>query len=489
MKWTIQYKMVALFSIIVFIGFSAMLIISYRMTEENMYRTIHEDMVDVKTKLDIAVNQYFLINRKRMSSNSLAVEKQALAKEIGSVVDGSVVIYKPDGQSFDYTEESRASSFNASPELAAAAKHEIAYVTYLDREQAIASLAFPLESNHTTIGILRYQRDYSELYQRNLRFQNTLEGFAVVLFIFIFAASVMISRKITRPIRELTQLSTKVSQGNLNVDIQIHAKDEIGELAGTFTAMINRIREQIDVIERERDEVTQIQARSKTFFDNVTHELKTPLTTILGYAQILKDNGFTDKVFFDKGLDYVIKESQRLNGMVVDILDMSVASTTNQTYRMKQVDLSGLVQEACEDMKVKASKYNIVIHYEVEDRMLLHGDREKLKQAFLNVMDNSIKYGHVNSIISVEAYRQHNLNIVIVRDKGNGVKEELLQRVFEPFYRGSGMAKEERGSAGLGLSIVKSTVEYHGGTIVMSSRINEGTEVTISFPGGEYEQV
>lgn len=483
MRWTIQLKMVALFALISFIGFSAMLIISYRVTEQNMYRIIHDDMVDVKSNLDIAVNQYFLLRQKRINSASLASERLGLAKEIGSSIGGSVMIYRPDAKPFSVGDDMQLAG--GAPDLLAAARQEIAYTTKLNNKTATASLAFPIMSNEATIGILRYQRDYSELYQRNLQLQETLKLFAIIIFIFIFIASVLISNKITNPVRQLTRRSAEVAQGKLDARIEIATRDEIGELAASFNVMVNRIREQIDVIQQERDEVKQVQARSKTFFDNVTHELKTPLTTIVGYAQILKDNGFTDKAYFDKGLDYIINESGRLNRMVVDILDYSVASASNYAYRFTTVDITALIRESCEDMRIKAEKYNITIHSELEEHLLVHGDREKLKEVFLNVIDNSIKYGHVNSIISVGAKRRQAMIQMTVRDRGDGLSEEALRQVFEPFYRAGGPVSRERGSAGLGLSIVRTILQDHGGNIDMSSKLHEGTEVTIYLPEAE----
>jgi signal transduction histidine kinase len=247
--------------------------------------------------------------------------------------------------------------------------------------------------------------------------------------------------------------------------------------------MIDRVREQIDVIERERDEVKHLQARNKVFFDNVTHELKTPLTTILGYAQILRDNGFTDQAFFEKGLKYIINESQRLNVMVADILEVTVSSTPIQTYRFERVNVSNIIREACEDMSIKAGKYNIGIRYELEETLYVQGDWNKLKEVFLNVLDNSVKYGNVNSIIQVQSFRLGDSVAILIRDEGEGIPEEALKHVFEPFYRDNGMNRTEKGSAGLGLSIVKNTVEQHGGTVEMKSILNKGTQVNISLPG------
>ncbi|MEC0123476.1 sensor histidine kinase [Paenibacillus pabuli] len=485
MKWTIQFKMVVLFSVIIFIGFSALLIISNKVGEENMYREVHEDMVQSKKNLDIALNQYFLIHNKRMTTVSLEAGNRELADQIGSAVGGVVTIYRPDATAYNAADRGgdTANLYSDYPDVKAAMDSRIAYSTQTKQGRVRASLSFPLQANQQLLGIVQLEKDYTELFKRNLRFQNTIKLFAAIIFGFVFIASILISRKITKPIRVLTKRSAEVAQGSLSADIQIATKDEIGELASSFTIMIDRVREQIDVIEQERDEVKQVQARSKVFFDNVTHELKTPLTTILGYAQILRDNGFTDQAFFDKGLNYIINESRRLNTMVADILEVSVSSTVIQSYRFEWIDAAEIIREACEDMSIKASKYNIGIHYELEEQLYLQGDRIKLKEVFLNILDNSVKYGYVNSIIEVQSFRLGDQIAILVRDQGEGIGPKALEHVFEPFYRDKDINRTEKGSAGLGLSIVKNIVEQHGGTVEIKSIMHQGTQVNISLPG------
>jgi signal transduction histidine kinase len=475
--------MVVLFSVIVFIGFSALLIISNKVGEENMYREVQEDMVQSKKNLDIALNQYFLIHNKRISEDSLGTGNRDLAEQIGSAVGGKVMVYRSDGTPFSGTGLEAKLAAAQTSDLQAAMKSKIAYTTVVDKGRVTGNLSFPVLSDGSILGIIQLERDYTDLFKRHLRFQNTIKGFAAVIFVFVFIGSVFISRQITKPIRVLTKRSAEVAQGSLNADIHISTKDEIGELASSFTVMIARVKEQIDVIERERDEVKHLQARNKVFFDNVTHELKTPLTTILGYAQILRDNGFTDQAFFDKGLKYIINESQRLNVMVADILEVTVSSTPIQTFRFERVNVSNIIREACEDMSIKAGKYNIGIRYELEEMLYVQGDWNKLKEVFLNVLDNSVKYGNVNSIIQVQSFRLGDSVAILIRDEGEGIPEEALKHVFEPFYRDNGMNRTEKGSAGLGLSIVKNTVEQHGGTVEMKSILNKGTQVNISLPG------
>ncbi|GBF77161.1 two-component sensor histidine kinase [Paenibacillus sp. 598K] len=479
MKLSLQFKLVVLFSTIVFVGLSAMLLFSYKVTENNMYRMIHDDMLDVRSNLDIAMNQYFLVRNKRLSVASLAAERTRLVRELGSVVNAALSIYTSEGKPF--SSSAAGSPGVESADLAAAVQSVSAYITTISEGRIWTTMSFPVVVNDNRLGIVRVQKDYSDLYQRNLRFQSTVQGFAVALFIVIFIASVWMARAITRPIRHLTRRSVQVAEGNLNVVIQPSTRDELGELARSFQVMVDRVRSQIDVIERDRDEVRFLQARSKAFFDNVTHELKTPLTTILGYAQIIKDNGFHDPVFFEKGLDHIIGESNRLHRMVADILELAAAAPIERAYRMDEVDLSELVAEACEDMQIKADKYEMDIRYEADKQLFVRGDRDKLKEVLLNLLDNAIKYGHVRSTVTVKAWREGGYCCLVVNDRSDGISGEVLEQMFEPFFRGGGQSGE-RGSAGLGLAIVKTIVEDHGGTVTMTSRLQEGSTAEVQLP-------
>lgn len=134
-------------------------------------------------------------------------------------------------------------------------------------------------------------------------------------------------------------------------------------------------------------------------------------------------------------MNYIIKESQRLNTMVADILEVSVSSAVIQAYRFERIDISDIIREACEDMSIKASKYNIGIHYELEEHQYLQGDRDKLKEVFLNILDNSVKYSDVNSIIEVQSFQLGDSIAIVIRDQG---KESVLKRsnmYLNPFTR------------------------------------------------------
>lgn len=478
MKRSIQYKILISFSVIIFIGLSSLLFAANKITEENTLRIINGDMLQAKKNLDTYIKQYFLINNLQINVDSIFTEADNLSRELSSQIGSNVDIYDLEGKRVSNVSYSL---YTDSDDLAKALKGQISYSINYSENKNFVSLSYPIKSGVNNIGIIRYVKDYTDLYNYSRRFKYIINFFAVIIFTVVFFASFIISKQIAKPIEALTSTSEQISMGNFNFNINIKSKDEIGELANMFKLMVQRIKEQIDIIEKDRDSLKESQKQNKIFFDNVTHELKTPLTTILGYSQVIKENGFTDRDFFDKGLSYIIDESRRLNDMVIELLELSTVSTRNAEYNFEKVNLSDLVRNTSEEMSLKSKKYNIDIHFSGKEALFVRGDYNKLKEVIINILDNSIKYGNVNSTINVEVYSWNDSICLKVKDRGNGITESHIDKLFEPFYRVSKQDSRERGSAGLGLSIVKNIIDKHGATVSINSIINEGTEVIIRF--------
>lgn len=482
MRYSIQYKIFIPFSIVIFIGLASLIFVAHDINEQNTSQIIDDDMITARKTLDLYLRQYFLIHNLELNKISIESEAEKISKGLSPQIEGNVEIYVFKEKSEDYP-LSKGDTRNE--DFFRALEGETAYTINYEENEAIVTLSYPIESNNgNIIGIIRYSKDYTEHFNYNKRFKNVINFFAVTIFILIFFTSFFLSRQLTKPIRELIKGSQQISLGNFQMDIDVNSQDEIGELADRFKIMAERIKEQIGIIEKDRDALKEVQAQSKSFFDNVTHELKTPLTTILGYAQVLKENGFCDKDFFDKGTSYIIRESKRLNQLVIEILELSKASSMDFSYHFDKVDLSELIKDTCDEMRIKGKKYNIMICYDLQENLILKGDNNKLKEVLINLIDNAIKYGKVNSSIHVEAYRDREIIILKVKDEGEGISEEHIKKLFEPFYRVSPKTSKERGSTGLGLSIVKNIVESHKGTIDIKSKLHQGTEITITF-GGE----
>lgn len=475
MKYSIQQKIIVYFSIIIFIGLSSIAFISYNITNQNTKDIVKNDMIGAKRNIDIYLKQYFLFNNLEATKTSISSEAEDISNQLSTQMGNTVDIYDLNGKKLSHSSEI-AATIKQSDDLAKAINGEISYSTNFVDGKVTVSLSYPIEESNAKIGIIKYNKDYSSLYGFNEKFKNIINLFATLIFVVIFIASFIFARQITKPIKKLTQASDEVSKGNFNIDINITSKDEIGYLSSRFKMMIEKIK-------NDRDTIDEVQKQNKLFFDNVTHELKTPITTIMGYAQGIEDFGLKDDEFNRKGLKCIISESNRLNNLVIELLELSKASTKNFNYDFKNLNISELIKETCDEMKIKGRKYNIGIECLVKDELFLKADRNRLKEVLINLIDNSIKYGNVNSTINVKAYKQEKYIFIIIKDIGEGISQEFIDKIFDPFYRISKNVSSERGSSGLGMSIVKGIVEKHNGNIEIKSKLKEGTEVILRFEG------
>lgn len=478
MRTSIQLKVLIYFSIIIFVGFSVLTYAAYHTTEQNTKSVIKEDMIGIKRNLDIALNQYLLINNMDLNAASIRTDGENISKQLMKQVGNAVDIYASNGQKLSYIAAPNAAVEN-SEDLVKAMQGEISFTTNFIGDKVIVSLSYPIMPSKA--GIVRYYKDYTELYTYNQKFKQLMGLFASLIFVCIFVTSYLLSRRFTRPIIKLAEASKEISNGNFQVEIDVRSQDEIGYLSSNFKMMVHQLNEQITIISEDRDMLEDMQKQNKSFFDNVTHELKTPLTTITGYAQSIEDLGIKDDEFTRKGLRSIINESNRLNNMVIELIELSKVTSKKISYNFAEINISALIQETCDEMMMKGKKYNIAIIVSAPNPVYLRADKNRFKEVMINLIDNSIKYGHVNSTIHIYAYERQSEVIIKVQDQGIGIPKESIERVFDPFVRLSKKTPSELGSMGLGLSIVKEIVERHGGTTEIVSHLNQGTEVTLRF--------
>lgn len=476
---SIQTKILIHFSIVIFIALTALLYGSYRIIEQNTIHILGEELIATKKNLDLYLKQYFTINDAEFKNMPFCLFSQNIADDLNYGINEQVEIY--DVKGIQLTKNNKIYVLNNDDDLIEATKDHIAYSINKVDKKVIIALSFPIKINNNTVGIIRYYRNHTNLYDNICKLKYFIFIFAIIIFIIIFIVSLILSEKIARPIKKLTESSKSICKGNFNVNLNTKSKDEIGTLTNVFNLMICHIKKQIETIENEKNKLLESQKQTKSFFDNVTHELKTPLTTILGYAQMIKDNGFTDEDFFNKGLGYIIDQSHHLNSMVIQILELSKTNNTQYNYSFEKLNISDLINNACNEMKFRFNKYNMDICYHVENDLLVNGDKIKLKEVIINLLDNSMKYGEVNSKIYVCAFKDNNQIIFKIRNDGDPIPETHLKNIFKPFYRSHKNTIHEKGSSGLGLAIVKNIIDNHKGLIKITSQPIFGTEVTITL--------
>ena len=225
-----------------------------------------------------------------------------------------------------------------------------------------------------------------------------------------------------------------------------------------------------DITERE-----QIEIIKKDFFANASHELKSPLTSIIGYEQMILNGIIDDKEEIKEASLKILKEANRMNQIIIDMLELSNLEFS-KTYDLKEENITNLLNDVIKSYQTKINNKNIKLNLNI-DNVILNCNKEQLETLFSNLLDNAIKYNKDNGIIDIIL----NKDYFQIKDSGIGIPKEEQNRVFERFYRVDKAKSKETGGTGLGLAIVKHICEKFGYSINLESKVNEGTTFIIKF--------
>ena len=286
----------------------------------------------------------------------------------------------------------------------------------------------------------------------------------VVILLFISTSSYYFMKSILTPIKEIGATARRIAQGDFKARIEKSNDDEIGQLCDT----INDMAVELGAAEKMKNE----------FISSVSHELRTPLTAIKGWAETMQGGGMDDETF-DKGMSVIIRESERLSGIVEELLDFSRMQSGRMTLTMDKIDILAELGEAVYMFSERAKSEHKYLLYE-EPRMLspVLGDINRLRQVFVNILDNALKYTDEGGTISVVASEENGYIRVAISDNGCGIPPEHLPNVKKKFYKAN---QTVRGS-GIGLALADEIMRLHSGSLEIESHENVGTVVTIRIP-------
>ena len=286
----------------------------------------------------------------------------------------------------------------------------------------------------------------------------------VVILLFISTSSYYFMKSILTPIKEIGATARRIAQGDFKARIEKSNDDEIGQLCDT----INDMAVELGAAEKMKNE----------FISSVSHELRTPLTAIKGWAETMQGGGMDDETF-DKGMSVIIRESERLSGIVEELLDFSRMQSGRMTLTMDKIDILAELGEAVYMFSERAKSEHKYLLYE-EPRMLspVLGDINRLRQVFVNILDNALKYTGEGGTISVVASEENGYIRVAISDNGCGIPPEHLPNVKKKFYKAN---QTVRGS-GIGLALADEIMRLHSGSLEIESHENVGTVVTIRIP-------
>ena len=333
-------------------------------------------------------------------------------------------------------------------------------------EKVMATTHIIKNSNSTPVGAIRY---VVSLRKANLyTFVTTL----IAIFIgIIIIACVAISgsyfiRSIVNPVREMSDTAKKIAQGDFDQKLTKMYDDEIGDLCDS----INDMAKELDESEKLKND----------FISRVSHELRTPLTAIKGWAETMQ-YGVPDRITLEKGMSVIVSESSRLTGIVEELLDFSKLQSGRLIMNMQKIDILAEVDEAIYMFKERAlSEGKHLLYDEPEMMPPVYGDRNRLKQVFINVLDNALKYTPEGGMVGVQVYQDFKEDMIkiIVADNGCGISQDDIPKIKDKFYK----ANQKVNGSGIGLAVADEIVKLHSGHLDIDSSLDVGTTVTVSIP-------
>lgn len=255
--------------------------------------------------------------------------------------------------------------------------------------------------------------------------------------------------------------------------------------AYTLVACRSVFSRHLRAAKREAAELTQrmekLEQVRSTFVANVTHELKTPLTSIKGYMELLRD-GERDEATRESFYDIIDIEADRLHALIDDILQLSEIEHSKDDPRQQDCDLYALGRELTDRFRPQAEKAGITFAVRIPEDMVIRGNTQRIKQLLSNLVDNAIKYNVQGGAVLLRAWHEQKQTVIAVSDTGIGIPEEHVLHLFERFYRVDKGRSRALGGTGLGLSIVKHAAQLHGGTVQVETEPEKGSMFTVKLP-------
>lgn len=316
------------------------------------------------------------------------------------------------------------------------------------------------------VGALRWISSLSTADSRVTAYTLIAVFTGVLIIVIVALTGSYFIRSIVRPVRAMSETSKRIAQGDFSARIDKMHNDEIGDLCDS----INDMAAELDASEKLKND----------FISRVSHELRTPLTAIKGWAETMQ-GGVPDRVTLNKGMNVIVKESSRLTSLVEELLDFSKIQSGRFTLQMARMDILAEIDEAVYMLKERAiSEGKHLLYDDPEEMPVIYGDHNRLKQVFLNVIDNALKYTPEGGMIGVQVYRDYKENTVkvIVADNGCGINPEDLPKVKDKFYK----ANQKVNGSGIGLAVADEIIRMHKGTLDIESSPEVGTTVTITLP-------
>lgn len=330
-----------------------------------------------------------------------------------------------------------------------------------EKVMAVTSVISPRGSEYEALRMLSSMKNIDH---QILMISILITIIVLAIVLLLFFSGMFFIKSIVMPIRSINSIARKFATGDFSERLEKKRNDELGELCDS----INYMAQELSNTEQMKNE----------FISSASHELRTPLTAIKGWTETVTSM-YDDKETFKKGMRVITSETERLSQMVEELLDFSRIQDNRLTLIMDTIDILAELGETVLIYQERAKALGITLNY-YEPKMLpfVYGDKNRLRQVFINIVDNAIKYSNKGDTVSVEAYEEDNEICISISDTGMGISKEDLPKVKTKFFK----ANHTRRGSGIGLAVADEIIQRHGGSLEINSEQGVGTTVMITLP-------
>ena len=335
-------------------------------------------------------------------------------------------------------------------------------------DHEVLSVFAPITSNYKVQAYVVIHASIREIEAKANTFLNISYLMLIVLFLLSLIILIFFTELVYVPLRKITTATEQYAAGNMGYEFTVESEDEMGYLAASLSYMAGEIARQ------EEDQ--------KKFVANVSHDFRSPLTSIRGYLVAMQD-GTIPPEMHEKYLGIVIGETDRLTKLTNELLTLQNLNTKGMMLNKSDFDINQVIRKVAESCEGSCREKRISIELVLtDDKMLVNADVDKIQQVLYNLVDNAIKFSHHDSSIKIETTEKHSKVFVSVKDSGIGIPKEDQKLIFDRFYKSDASRGKDKKGTGLGLSIVKEIIKAHEENINVISTQGVGTEFIFSLP-------
>lgn len=293
----------------------------------------------------------------------------------------------------------------------------------------------------------------------------------VILFLLSLIILIFFTEMVYLPLRKITEATEQYAAGNMHYEFQVESEDEIGYLAASLNYMAS--------------EIARAEDNQKKFVANVSHDFRSPLTSIKGYLEAMLD-GTIPPELYEKYLNIVLNETERLTKLTGSLLTLNNLNTKGMLLEKSIFDINRIIRNTAATFEGTCKQKTIAIELILTgDELYVNADVGKIQQVLYNLLDNAIKFSHQNSVIKIETTEKHNKVFISVKDSGIGIPKDDLKLIWDRFYKSDLSRGKDKKGTGLGLSITKEIINAHGEHINVISTEGVGSEFIFSLPVAE----